>query len=64
MNREKYEKYKPNIDDALTEKVIGGGNHALFGSYGAQKGDGMPSVSNEEQIHITVEEIIKFINKE
>jgi alpha-beta hydrolase superfamily lysophospholipase len=64
MNREKYDKYKTNISSSLTETVIEGGCHAYFGMYGAQDGDGMPSVSNEEQIHLTVEEIIKFINKE
>lgn len=64
MNREKYAKYKTNISSSLTETVIDGGCHAYFGMYGAQDGDGMPSVSNEEQIHLTVEEIIKFINKE
>lgn len=64
MNREKYDKYKTNISSSLTETVIDGGCHAYFGMYGAQDGDGMPSVSNEEQIHLTVEEIIQFINKE
>ena len=62
MNREKYEKYKPNIDDALTEKVIAGGNHALFGSYGAQKGDGAPTISDKEQLNLTAQIIIEFIN--
>ena len=64
MNREKYDKYKSNIDSSLTETVIDGGCHAYFGMYGAQDGDGMPSISNEEQINITVTEIITFINKE
>ncbi len=64
MNREKYEKYKPNIDDALTEKIIDGGNHALFGSYGAQKGDKTPTISGEEQLKLTAEIIIEFITKE
>ena len=64
MNREKYDKYKSNIDSSLTETVIEGGCHAYFGMYGAQDGDSMPSISNEEQINITVTEIIKFIGKE
>jgi dienelactone hydrolase len=64
LNREKYDKYKSNINASLTETVIDGGCHAYFGMYGEQDGDGTPSVSNEEQIHLTVEEIIKFINKE
>ena len=64
MNREKYDKYKANINSSLTEAVIDGGCHAYFGMYGAQDGDGTPSITNEEQISITVTEIIKFINKD
>lgn len=64
MNREKYDKYRSNINSSLTEHVIDGGCHAYFGMYGAQDGDGMPSISNEEQINITVTEIITFIDKE
>jgi dienelactone hydrolase len=62
MNREKYAKYKPNIELALTENIIEGGNHALFGSYGTQKGDGMPTISDKEQLNLTVQIIIEFIN--
>ena len=64
LNREKYDKYRSNISSSLTETVIDGGCHAYFGMYGAQDGDGMPSISNEEQINITVTEIITFIDKE
>lgn len=64
LNREKYDKYKSNIESTLTEIVLEGGCHAYFGMYGAQKGDGTPSISNEEQIDLTAEEIIRFINKE
>ncbi len=64
LNREKYEEYKPNITSSLTETVIEGGCHAYFGMYGEQDGDGIPAISNGEQIELTVEEIIKFINKE
>ena len=64
MNREKYEKYRSNIDGDLTESVIEGGNHALFGSYGAQKGDGKATISDKEQLAFAAEEIIAFINKE
>ncbi len=64
MNREKYDKYRSNINSSLTEHVIDGGCHAYFGMYGAQDGDGTPSISNEEQINITVTEIITFIDKE
>jgi len=39
--------------DAIYE-TISGGNHSLFGNYGHQKGDGIASISMEEQIKITV----------
>lgn len=38
-------------------RIIEGGNHAQFGDYGAQKGDGEATISREEQIRITAEEI-------
>lgn len=64
MNREKYDKYRSNVNLSLTEAVIDGGCHAYFGMYGAQDGDGTPSITNKEQISITVTEIIRFINKD
>ena len=64
MNREKYEKNKSNLPGDFTEIVIEGGCHAHFGMYGAQDGDGVPGISNHEQISITAEKIINMINRE
>lgn len=61
MNREKYDKNKSNLPDDLAEFVIDGGCHAYFGMYGAQDGDGTPTITNEEQIRITVENIVKVM---
>ena len=61
MNREKYEKYKPNLPQKLTEAQIFGFCHAYFGVYGEQKGDGKPTVTNREQIAITSNSIYEFI---
>lgn len=61
LNKEKYETYRQNLPENFVEVVIDGGCHAYFGMYGAQKGDGAPSISNEEQILITAEQITKFI---
>ncbi|MBP3656616.1 MAG: alpha/beta fold hydrolase [Clostridia bacterium] len=61
MNREKYEANKPNLPRSLTELVIDGGCHAYFGMYGAQDGDGLPAITNEEQIRITAESIVRFM---
>ena len=61
MNREKYDKYKSSLPGDFTEYVIDGGCHAYFGMYGAQDGDGTPTITNEEQIRITVENIVKVM---
>lgn len=58
MNRRKYDENKPNLPIDFTETVIDGGCHAYFGMYGAQDGDGVPAITNEEQIRITVESIV------
>lgn len=49
LNRKKYEADRTNLPQDTTETVIDGGCHAGFGSYGAQKGDGTPAISAEEQ---------------
>lgn len=61
MNREKYEENKSNLPSDFTEYVIEGGCHAYFGMYGAQDGDGVPTITNEEQIRLTVENIVKLM---
>ena len=61
MNREKYKDNRSNLPSGLTEVVIDGGCHAYFGMYGSQDGDGTPKITNEEQIDITVENIVKIM---
>ena len=63
MNREKYEKYKNNLSIDFTEIEIDGGCHAYFGMYGAQDGDGTPSISAAEQIRLTAEHVATFVFK-
>ena len=63
MNREKYDKYKINLPPDLKEIEIEGGCHAFFGMYGKQDGDGVPTISAEEQITLTAEYISEFILK-
>lgn len=64
MNREKYEESKSNLPSNFTEYIIDGGCHAYFGMYGAQDGDGTPTITNEEQIRLTVEHIVKMMECE
>lgn len=63
MNHEKYEASKSNLPDGFTEIIIDGGCHAYFGMYGAQDGDGMPTISNGEQIRLTVDAFIAMIDR-
>jgi hypothetical protein len=64
MNREKYEKYKENLPSILTEIIIDGGNHANFGLYGRQDGDGSAEIDAFDQIFRTADAIYEFISEE
>ncbi len=39
----------------MQERVIDGGCHAYFGSYGEQEGDGIAMINPIEQMKITLE---------
>ena len=60
MNRESYEKNWSNLPADTTEVVLDGGCHSQFGSYGPQDGDGIPTISGEEQVRQTAEAIAAF----
>lgn len=47
--------------EATENYEILGGNHAYFGNYGDQEGDGEAVISREEQQRIAVREIMAFI---
>ncbi|MBE6708503.1 MAG: alpha/beta hydrolase [Ruminococcaceae bacterium] len=61
LNREKYNDNISNLPKDFKEIVIDGGCHSYFGMYGAQDGDGTPSISNSEQILHTAEYIVQMI---
>lgn len=59
-----YDKYRDNrhyLPEDTTEVVLQGGCHAYFGSYGAQRGDGHPTITPTEQIQQTVQHIMTWI---
>lgn len=62
LDQEKYLENKKFLPH-LTEVEIEGGNHAYFGSYGEQEGDGEAEIPSSEQISKTAKEIIDFIQK-
>lgn len=43
------------------EYILEGGNHAQFGSYGVQRGDGTATITAEEQVRETVSFIIEIL---
>lgn len=55
LNKDSYSKNRDNLPSNTMEEIIFGGNHCQFGSYGYQDGDGMASISREEQWKMTVE---------
>ncbi|MDV2885058.1 alpha/beta hydrolase [Alkalihalophilus pseudofirmus] len=50
LNRDRYDEAGAYFASDHLEIIIEGGNHAQFGSYGAQKGDTPASISTEEQL--------------
>lgn len=63
LNRNEYEKGKALWPQNARELVIDGGNHAQFGDYGAQKGDGTALLPADEQLKLTVDSITDlFLN--
>ena len=45
-----------------TEVVIDGGNHAQFGNYGIQKGDGIADITAARQQEETAEAVAAFLS--
>lgn len=63
LSMDKVEAGRQYMPEDYTEVCIDGGNHAQFGDYGLQKGDGTAKISREEQQDQTVELILEFIKK-
>lgn len=57
LNRENLANNEPNLPENSQTIVIEGGNHASFGNYGPQEGDGAASISADDQQRQTVEAI-------
>ena len=61
LNMDSYTAAKEYLPDDTTEHLIEGGNHAYFGSYGDQKGDGTAGIGNAEQISQTAALVSGFM---
>lgn len=62
LNRDKFEESKKLSPKDTQYLEIPGGNHAYFGSYGEQAGDGKAYITAEEQQRLTAEAIINFMS--
>lgn len=58
LNEEKIEAGRAYMPEAYTELLIEGGNHAQFGAYGEQDGDGAATISAGEQRAAVVEALL------
>lgn len=61
LDKEKLAEARQYAPPRTLEYEIPGGNHAGFGDYGPQKGDGEASLSKEEQQKLAAEYIVKAI---
>ena len=57
LNRDKLEQGRQYLPSSALAEELPGGNHAQFGDYGPQKGDGAATVSREEQTRWAVDRI-------
>ncbi len=62
LDMEKYEDSKDLLPEDHSEVVIEGGNHAQFGDYGEQEGDGVATITADEQQDATVSAILEFVS--
>lgn len=64
LNRSNLEKSASLLPPDAVVRQLPGGNHANFGSYGAQRGDGIATVTPEAQWEWTAEWIARMVNGE
>lgn len=63
LNEEKYTDAKEYLPANTIFEEITGGNHAGFGSYGKQKGDGQAEITNAEQQQLVGNMIIRWASQ-
>jgi len=64
LNLEKYREYRDNLPENTLELILEEGNHAGFGSYGPQEGDGISSLKPGDQLSWTADRILAFISEQ
>lgn len=64
LNMDSFVKSRKYYPENYLEHIIDGGNHAAFGDYGTQKGDGKASTSAEDQTKETVKVVVDAIRSQ
>jgi len=60
LNMDSYRSSRSNLPADFSELIIGTGNHAGFGNYGPQKGDGVAEITPKQQQAETAEAVAEF----
>lgn len=63
LNMESVESGRDLMPETYKEICIEGGNHALFGSYGEQNGDGQATITAEEQQQIVIDAVCDALSQ-
>ena len=61
LNRQKLEEGRQYLPASARSEELSGGNHAQFGAYSPQRGDGVPAITREEQTAWAVARIEELI---
>lgn len=61
INRKKFSEGRSYLPSNTVYDSINGGNHAQFGSYGPQKGDGEATITEEEQQSYTAHSMLDWL---
>ncbi len=64
LDGDKYVEYRSNLPETTTESVLSGGNHAQFGSYGAQTGDTAAAIAPERQQELTALAVAAWLQEQ
>lgn len=61
VDQESYNEGRAYLPGNTVYTPVNGGNHAQFGSYGPQKGDGIATITEEEQQTRTARALLDWI---
>lgn len=64
LNMESFEENQSNLPSHAEIAIIEGGNHAQFGNYGVQDGDGVASIASSEQYSQTQNLLLSYMQSD